>query len=102
MLSSELGEGRLAPVNAVRRRGGQAFPPTWVSGGQAETLTAQRQDSARAAVGYLEPLVSAALETSIDDLDAEAAGRVLLAEELLQILTGSAELEAVRAWMRAQ
>ena len=59
-------------------------------------------DPARAAVTYLEALVSAALELPIDALDAETAGRVLLAEQVLVLLTGSNDADAVRAWLRAR
>ena len=58
-------------------------------------------DPVVAAVGYLEALVASALDTSIDDLDAAATARALLAEEVLLILTGSCDVEAVRAWLRA-
>lgn len=60
----------------------------------------QGDDPVRAAVSYLEAVVSGALDAAIDDLDAAALGRALLAEELLLILTGSDDLEAVRAWLR--
>ncbi len=58
-------------------------------------------DPVVAAVGYLEALVASALDTSIDDLDAAAAARALLAEEVLLILIGTDDVEAVRAWLRA-
>ena len=60
------------------------------------------EDPVRAAVGYLEALVSGALDAAIDDLDPVALGRALLAEELLLILTGSGDVDAVRAWLRAR
>ncbi len=60
------------------------------------------RDPLHAAVGYLEALVSDALDAAIDDLDPVARGRALLAEELLLILTGSDEVETVRAWLRAR
>ncbi len=59
------------------------------------------EDPVAAAVGYLEALVASALDTAIDDLDAAAAARAVLAEEVLLILTGSDDVEAVRAWLRA-
>ncbi len=58
-------------------------------------------DPVASAVGYLEALVASALDTAIDDLDGAAAARALLAEEVLLILTGSDDVEAVRAWLRA-
>ncbi len=60
------------------------------------------EDPVAAAVGYLEALVASALDTSIDHLDAAAAARALLAEEVLLILTGSDDIEEVRAWLRAR
>ncbi len=59
------------------------------------------EDPVRTAVGYLEALIASALDTAIDDLDGAAAARALLAEEVLLILTGSDDVEAVRAWLRA-
>ena len=66
-----------------------------------QAITEGGIDPARAVVAYLEELVSGALEAPIDHLTDEAAGRVLLAEELLVILTGSHRPEAVRAWLQA-
>ncbi|MCP3957865.1 MAG: hypothetical protein GY719_08440 [bacterium] len=60
----------------------------------------QGEDPVRAAVSYLETVVSRALDAAIDDLDSAALGRALLAEELLLILTGSDDVDAVRAWLR--
>lgn len=59
------------------------------------------EDLVCAVVGYLEGQLCAALDTALDELDAVALGRALLAEELLVILTGSDDLEGVRAWLRA-
>ncbi len=59
------------------------------------------EDHVAVAVGYLEALVASALDSSIDDLDAAAAARALLAEEVLLILIGSDDVEEVRAWLCA-
>ncbi len=58
--------------------------------------------SSQAAVYYLEALVSAALDAGVGGVDAETAGKVLLAEELLLILTGSDDVERVRDWMSSR
>jgi len=71
------------------------------AGSVRRRIEASGEDAASAAVAFLEALVSAALDTRIDELDAAVAARVLLAEELLLILTGSDDVEAVRAWLRA-
>ena len=55
-----------------------------------------------AAVYYLEALVSAVLDAGIGTVSAETSGKVLLAEELLLILTGSDDVEKVRVWMDAR
>ena len=57
---------------------------------------------ADAAVLYLEALVSAGLEATAGEIDAETAGRCLLAEDVLYILTGSSDLDRVRGWLRAR
>lgn len=57
---------------------------------------------ADAAVLYLEALVSAAFEARAGEIDSELAGRCLLAEDVLYILTGSNDLDHVHAWMRAR
>ena len=59
-------------------------------------------DPARAVVGYLEGLVSAVLSAEVCTLHPETLGKALLAEELLFILTGSDDIDRVRAWMRAR
>ncbi len=68
--------------------------------GYRQAIEEGRLDPHRAAVEYLEALVAEALKAPIGEVAGEAAGRVLLAEELLLILTGSSDLEAVRAWLR--
>ena len=55
-----------------------------------------------AAVYYLEALVSAVLDAGVGTVSAETSGKVLLAEELLLILTGSDDVEQVRTWMSAR
>ena len=60
------------------------------------------EEPAAAAVLYLEALVTAALDAGVGAVDAETAGKVLLAEELLLILTGSDDVERARAWMGAR
>ncbi len=57
---------------------------------------------ADAAVLYLESLVSAAFEATVGNIDPETAGRCLVAEDVLYILTGSSDLDRVRAWIRAR
>ncbi len=54
------------------------------------------------AVYYLEALVSAALDAGVGAIDAQTAGKVLLAEELLLILTGYEDVEQVRIWMSSR
>ena len=66
-----------------------------------QAITEGGIDPVRAAVAYLEDIVSQTLDARVEDLGEEAAGRALLAEELLVILTGSSDLEAVRAWLQA-
>ena len=58
--------------------------------------------AADAAVVYLESVVSAAFEATAGEIDAELAGRCLLAEDVLYILTGSSDVEEVRAWIEAR
>ncbi len=58
--------------------------------------------AADAAVLFLEALLSAGFEATAGEIDAELAGRCLLAEDVLYILTGSSDLDDVRAWMRAR
>ncbi len=57
---------------------------------------------ADAAVLYLEALVSAAFEATAGEIDSEMAGRCLLAEDVLHILTGASDLDHVHAWIRAR
>ena len=59
-------------------------------------------EPAETAVIYLEALVSAVLDTSAGGIDAETAGRCLIAEVVLFLLTGSSEIDHVRAWMRSR
>ncbi|MCP3963408.1 MAG: hypothetical protein GY719_36695 [bacterium] len=59
------------------------------------------EDPAHAAVGYLVAVVADALDTSVGDLEPERVGRVLLAEDVLLILTGSADIETARQWLRS-
>ncbi len=58
--------------------------------------------AADAAVVYLEAVVTAASEATADEIDAELSGRCLLAEDVLYILTGSSDIDDVRAWMGAR
>ena len=58
--------------------------------------------AADAAVVYLEAVVTAAFEARADEIDAELAGRCLLAEDVLYILTGSSDIDDVRAWLEAR
>ena len=51
---------------------------------------------------YVEAIVTVAFEARADEIDAELAGRCLLAEDVLYILTGSSDIEDVRAWMGAR
>ncbi len=60
------------------------------------------EEPAGVAVLYLEALVTAALDAGVGGIDAETAGKVLLAEELLLILTGSDDVKRVRTWMRSR
>ncbi|MCP3961628.1 MAG: hypothetical protein GY719_27625 [bacterium] len=68
--------------------------------GVRRRIEEQGEDPVRAAVSYLETVVSGALDAAIDDLDSAALGRALLAEELLLILTGSDDDDVVRAWLQ--
>ena len=54
---------------------------------------------AEAAVMYLESVVTVAFEARADDINAELAGRCRLAEDVLHILTGSSDIDDLRAWM---
>lgn len=58
--------------------------------------------AADAAVLYLEAVISAAFEATAGEIDAELAGRCLLAEDVLNLLTGSSDIDDVRAWMGAR
>ena len=58
--------------------------------------------AADAVVVYLEAVVTAAFEVRADEIDAELAGRCVLAENVLYILTGSSDIDDVRAWMVAR
>ena len=71
------------------------------AGSGRRTIDLAGEDPVAAAVGYLEALVASALDTPIDHLDAAAAARALLAEEVLLILIGTDDVEAVRGWLRA-
>ena len=58
--------------------------------------------AADATVLYLESVVTAAFEAKVDEIDAELSGRCLLAEDVLYILTGSSDIDRVRAWIDAR
>ena len=58
--------------------------------------------AADAAVVYLEAVDTAAFEARADEINLELAGRCLLAEDVLYILTGSSDIDDVRAWMVAR
>ncbi len=70
------------------------------------TIRRQAEDGeatpADAAVLYLEALLSAGFEATAGEIDSEMAGRCLLAEDVLYILTGGSDLDHVREWMRAR
>lgn len=55
--------------------------------------------AADAAVLYLEAVISAAFEATAGEIDAELAGRCLLAEDVLYILTGSSDIDDLRTWI---
>ena len=58
--------------------------------------------AADAAFLYLEAVISAAFEATAGEIDAELAGRCLLAEDVLYLLTGSSDIDDVREWIDAR
>lgn len=57
---------------------------------------------ADAAVLYLEAVVTAAFEATAGEISVELAGRCLLAEDVLYILTGSSDIDDVRHWIEVR